>query len=127
MGEYEKAQVSLRKSIPLAGDDARPKSILAWSYARSGRAEEARNLVDELDRLPGPENATHYFRVFGYLALGDMDRTFAVLNQAVEEHWGFLGVVTVITPFDSIRSDPRYTELMTKIGLHPRIADTQGP
>lgn len=125
-GDFENTHRSLEKAIPLAGADARPKSILAWSYARAGKVDKARELLDELDRLPLPENATHYFKAVAYLAVGDIDSTFTLLDRAVEEHWGFIGTVVVASPYDEIRSDPRYAKLMSKIGLNPSIVVSPG-
>ena len=119
-GRYAEVLENLRRSIPLAGVDMRPQSILAWCYARSGDRGAARKILDELERVGTPENSSHYSRAFVYASVGETDRAFALLDQAVQERWGFLGTITVIPPYDAIRSDPRYAVLMGKIGLEPR-------
>jgi len=52
-----------------------------------------------------------------YAELGDKDHAFEWLNTAYQEHDdGLLSLRTLFT-FDSLRSDPRYAELVRKIGL----------
>ena len=52
-----------------------------------------------------------------YADLGDKDHAFGWLNTACQEHdWLVIGVRTDFT-MDSLRSDPRYSELVRKIGF----------
>ena len=52
-----------------------------------------------------------------YADLGDMDHAFEWLNTAYQEHGtGLIGLRTDFM-FDSLRSDPRYAELVRKIGF----------
>lgn len=116
-GDFERGIESIQRSLPLAADDARPKAILAWANAQAGRDSEAQRLVAELDQQAGDGNATYYFRSMGYLATGDLDRTFELLNHAVDQRWAFVATVAVIPPFDAIRDDPRYAKLMARLRL----------
>ena len=120
-GRYKEARASLQRSIPLAGEDLRPKALLGWSYARSGNRTKAPQVLDELERASAPTHGSRYSRAFVYAALGDLDRAFAMLDQAVQARWPFLGAVTVLPPYDGVRSDPRYAELLKKIGLESRV------
>ena len=52
-----------------------------------------------------------------YAELGDRDHAFEWLNTAYQEHDGTLGGLPTDFLFDSLRSDPRYAELLRKIGL----------
>lgn len=49
-------------------------------------------------------------------ALGDMDRAFEHLEGAYQERSGFLGLPG-FTPFDGLRSDPRFEQLVRRMGL----------
>jgi tetratricopeptide (TPR) repeat protein len=52
-----------------------------------------------------------------YADLGDKDHAFEWLNTAYQEHGtGLIGLQTDFM-FDSLRSDPRYAELVRKIGF----------
>jgi serine/threonine protein kinase/TolB-like protein/Tfp pilus assembly protein PilF len=52
-----------------------------------------------------------------YADIGDKDHAFEWLNTAYQEHCVYLVIVRVDYTFDSLRSDPRYAELMRKIGF----------
>jgi len=52
-----------------------------------------------------------------YADLGDKDHAFEWLNTAYQEHAIYLGGVRTDFTMDSVRSDPRYAELVRKIGL----------
>jgi eukaryotic-like serine/threonine-protein kinase len=52
-----------------------------------------------------------------YAELGDKDQAFLWLNTALQEHdWWLIGLKTDFA-LDSIRSDPRFAELVRKVGL----------
>jgi len=52
-----------------------------------------------------------------YSDLGDKDQAFRWLDIAYQEHdWLLIGLKTFV-PFDPLRSDPRYAELVRKVGL----------
>ena len=52
-----------------------------------------------------------------YADLGDKDHAFELLNTAYQEHDGGLIALRTDYTLDSLRSDPRYTELVRKVGL----------
>ncbi len=52
-----------------------------------------------------------------YVFLGDKDRAFSFLQQAYQQHVPELVLLKVDPRFDSIRADPRFHELLRKIGL----------
>ena len=52
-----------------------------------------------------------------YTGLGEKDRAFEWLGRAYEERSSWLNHLKVEPGFDSVRSDPRFTELLKKVGL----------
>ena len=52
-----------------------------------------------------------------WAALGDRDRAFALLEQAYREHANGLVWLRVDPRYESLRSDPRFTDLVRRIGL----------
>jgi len=52
-----------------------------------------------------------------YTGLGDKDKAFEMLEKAYEEHVYDLPTITLWPYFESLRSDPRYKELLKKMGL----------
>jgi TolB-like protein/Tfp pilus assembly protein PilF len=52
-----------------------------------------------------------------YARLGEKDQAFAWLEKAYGEKSGFLHYLKVFPSFDSLRSDPRYADLLKRMGL----------
>ncbi len=90
---------------------------LARIYARNGQTGKARELLDALIRqsqsryVPPTDIAT----VLGFL--GDKDGAFSWLDRACEERSPYLIWLKVHPVYDPLRSDPRFAELLRKVGL----------
>lgn len=92
-----------------------PGPGFAHLFAKSGRAAEARQIAK---RLQAEASDSDWFFLAGaYAALGDEDAAFRALRKAHEKHDFFLVFLRVHPYMDSLRSDPRYTEMVREIGL----------
>ena len=63
------------------------------------------------------EDPSRFANVYTYL--GMKDEALATLEQAVEDHDIFILQLKVDPAFDSLRDDPRFAEIVRKIGLQP--------
>jgi hypothetical protein len=81
------------------------------AYAVSGRQHEARKILDLLKWL----SRRRY--VMPYIALGDKDQAFAWLQKANDRRDDRLMFLNVDPFCDSLRSDPRFSNLVRIIGL----------
>ncbi len=52
-----------------------------------------------------------------YGELGDLDMAFEILDQAAEEYPGSIGQLRTDHSADPLKADPRYDELLAKVGL----------
>src|SRR5580704_4719911 len=52
-----------------------------------------------------------------YAMLGDKDKAFAQLDKALAQKSVFLTYIKVMPDYDSLRSDPRYADLLKRMGL----------
>ncbi len=99
--------------------------IVGRAQALSGRAEEARRHLLELERrAAGGEYVTTVSILMIHIALGDWERAFEVLERAFEAGASYLVALNVYDMFDPIREDPRFTDLVARVGL-PTMDPTQ--
>lgn len=91
--------------------------LLATACARAGRRTEALRLVEELKlrRQKGyiPPGAF----INPYLALGDYNEAFVWFERAYQEQSSILQFLKVHPFFDPVRNDPRFVDLLHRVGL----------
>jgi TolB-like protein/Tfp pilus assembly protein PilF len=118
-GRYEEAIAEINKAIALSGGNVRDIATLGHAYAVSGRKSEALKVLDELQGRAKQKYVSPYFIALIYTGLGEKDQAFAWLQKAYEERHPYLILINVEPVFDSLRSDPRFTDLVRSIGLRP--------
>ncbi|MFO1351050.1 MAG: tetratricopeptide repeat protein [Gammaproteobacteria bacterium] len=109
------AIAEFRKAIELSGGNTTFESNLANAYAVSGRKEEAMTIVKDLESRQGQNAATDANIALIYVGLGDNDRAMIWLNKAQQAR--FNPSILLRPVFDSLRSDPRFQDLLHRIGL----------
>jgi serine/threonine protein kinase/Flp pilus assembly protein TadD len=120
-GMQREAVAEWGKALTLrgAGEQA---SILERTYAASGFEATVRALAQEQlaklnERMRRGEYVPAHEYVTAYTRLGDKEQAFAWLDKAVQETYGFAGVVKVNPIYDKLRSDPRFQESLRKVGF----------
>jgi serine/threonine protein kinase/tetratricopeptide (TPR) repeat protein len=93
--------------------------LLAYAYAAAGRRGEALKILDEQQRLAKARYVSPYNFAIIYTGLGDKDRAFEWLSKCVEEHTLIIFHLKSRPLFDSLRSDPRYVDLLRRMNLEP--------
>lgn len=119
-GMYREGIAELQKAVAL--DNAPERwdryPVLAYAYAVSGQRDEALKILAEQKRLAKQRYIAPYNFAIIYTGLGNKDRAFEYLNKSFDEGRPLLQVPSRPL-FDSLRSDPRYTELLRRIGRTP--------
>jgi serine/threonine-protein kinase len=92
---------------------------LGYAYAKTGRTDEARKILAEMEAAPKEENLPAQERAIVYLGLGDNDSAFSWLEKSYEDHFPSILALTTDPIFDSLRSDPRFVTLARKVNLTP--------
>ncbi|MBA3439070.1 MAG: PD40 domain-containing protein [Pyrinomonadaceae bacterium] len=101
-----------------AGDSAIMKAKLTHIMAAAGKHEEARRMLNELLAGGKRELISAYEVALIYALLGDRDQTFVWLNRAYEERAIGFTFIKVDPDLDSLRSDPRFTNLLERANLN---------
>jgi TolB-like protein/Tfp pilus assembly protein PilF len=118
-GRYEEAIEELKHAATLAGGGPKWRARLAYTYAVAGRESEARRILDEVTG-PSPGGFVSSYTVAAvYGALGDKDEAFRWLERAVEERDVRLRWLKVEPLFPSLRADPRFDDLLRRMGFAP--------
>jgi TolB-like protein/DNA-binding winged helix-turn-helix (wHTH) protein/Tfp pilus assembly protein PilF len=118
-GMYEEALAEYIKAKPLSGDSPEILAMIGRSYAVLGKRDEAQKVIDELKERAKRGYVSASLIALIYAGLGEKDQTFAWLEKAYEDRDGWIPWINVDPRYDGIRSDPRFTDLVRRIGLVP--------
>src|SRR5438105_1618048 len=118
-GNYADANAELRKAVDLPERDRSVSGTLGYGYAVSGRRVEALAILKELEEKYGRHEAVGQDLAAVYAGLGDKDQAFAWLEKDFQARSGLLPRVRWYVPYESLRSDPRYADLLRRMGLQP--------
>jgi serine/threonine-protein kinase len=116
MGKYAEAVAELERADALVRE-ARTISLLGYAYGLWGKRVEAVKRLDELKRLSMQKYVTPYDTAVIYAGLGEKDQAFDWLQRACDEREPLLVLLKVWPTFDSLRADPRFANLIRRVGL----------
>jgi tetratricopeptide (TPR) repeat protein len=89
----------------------------ALAHARAGRPAEARKILGELKEIEKTQYVRSYYVAMIYAALGDKDNAFAELEKSFQDKDCYLPRARVDPFMDPLREDPRFKDLMKRMGL----------
>ena len=116
-GQYEEAISELKKAINLNSKDNFAIQLLGYTYAISGRTSEAYKALEELKERAKRTHVLPYDIAVIYVGLGEKDRAFEWLEKAFAERDEDLLYLKVDPVLDSLRSDPRFADLLRRVGF----------
>ena len=85
----------------------------------SGRKDEALKLFDELRGYSKQRYTSPFLTAIIYMGLGEKDQALEQLEKAYEDRSDYLPFLNAEPAFDSLRSDPRFQDLLRRMGLPP--------
>ena len=115
-GKFAEAIAEGEKARAL-DDDPAVLSYLARAYALSGKRDEALKLVARMHELAKQRYVPAYGFAFPYAALGDKDQAFKWLERSLQDRSWEITYLKVDPAMDSLRSDPRFNDLVKRVGL----------
>ena len=116
-GQPQEAIPELEKTVSLMQRSPGSIELLATAYAHAGRRTEALRLIDELKRRRQRGYVSAGVFITPYLALGDYDEAFVWFERAYQEQSAILQLLKVHPFFDPVRKDPRFVDLVRRVGL----------
>ncbi len=107
----------LEKAVSLSSGSPAATGVLIRAYAHAGRRSDGLRLLADLKRRRKDGYVPAAAFVNAYLGLGDNEQAFYWLEQAYKEQSNILQFLKSHPYFDSIRDDPRFADLVRRVGL----------
>ena len=115
LGLHDEALAAARRAVEM---NPELRALLAYVLARAGQTGQATRLAGELwDEVERGDNLSPAGLAAVYGALGELDRAFELLDEAVEIRDGSLITILTSPEFDSLRSDERFGDLLVRLNF----------
>ena len=118
-GMYREGLPALEKYSALSRSSATSLALLGYSHARLGERKEALQMIEELKAASKQSFVPALFVALVYAGLEDKDQAFTWLEKAYEERFNRLAYLKVEALWDPLRSDPRFADLLRRVGIPP--------
>ncbi len=126
MGRHEEAIAELERAVTLSQNGAEDIAWLARAYGMAGRTDEARELLADLERRSQASYVAPALFGMIYAGLGEKDRAFECFEKAYQEHGSYLEYLPNGPEYDVLRDDPRFDDLLRRMGLDPAAYSKPG-
>jgi tetratricopeptide (TPR) repeat protein len=120
LGRHADAISALERAVTLMSDLSRPLAWLGHAYGAASEPEKARQALDRLEARSWQTPVSPYDIALVHTGLGDSERAFDWLERASDARASDLIQLKVDRRFDSLRSDPRFADLLRRVGVDPR-------
>ena len=114
---HQQAIEEAQKSAILSNNSTPAMAALAISYAASGNTKDATSILRTLDAALKSRYISNSEVAAIFASLNDTEQAFKSLQKAYEDHDYRLPFLNADTRFDRLHSDPRYPDLLRRIGL----------
>jgi DNA-binding winged helix-turn-helix (wHTH) protein/TolB-like protein/tetratricopeptide (TPR) repeat protein len=114
---YPEAIAAAKRAKDLTGGNAEATATIGFALARSGKADEARAVLKELEDKAATQYVPPYAPAQIYSALGDKGKALDLLEKAFDEQDVLMAFLKVDPKWNDIRSEPRFTALIEKMKL----------
>jgi serine/threonine-protein kinase len=118
-GEQEEAERVLTEALVLPGAATYTKVTLAFARARAGDATYAKQILEMLEQKRSDDYVSPVELATLEVALGRHDKAITWMEEAYKERRGWLAYLNVHPVVDPLRAEPRFVELVKKMGLAP--------
>jgi eukaryotic-like serine/threonine-protein kinase len=116
-GRYDLAITAGEKGVNLSGGSPLMRAALAHTYGKAGRVAEARHVLDDLTELAKLKYVAPHFLAGIHIGLEDNDRAMEYLEKSWDERCHWLIYLHIDPSMDDLRSDPRFQDLLKRVGL----------
>jgi TolB-like protein/DNA-binding winged helix-turn-helix (wHTH) protein/Tfp pilus assembly protein PilF len=116
-GRFDEAISETQKVIKIGGGTAAQQAALGYAYSVSGQQAEAHRVLAELQHASKDRYIPPYSLASIYAGLGQKDRAFEWLEKALKDRDNSMVFLSVDQRLEGLHSDPRFTELVKRVGI----------
>ncbi len=117
MDRSDEAVLAYEKAVATSGGSPFEVAGLAYALSVNGRTDDALKALAKLRTMADRQYVSPVLFVWVNVGLGEFERAFEWLDRAQAERASMLVCVPSFTWFDPLRSDPRFRELVLRMGL----------
>jgi tetratricopeptide (TPR) repeat protein len=117
LGRNAEAIAAAEHAVDLSNRSGISLGDLGYVYAVAGKRTEALDKIKELEAKYTQKVAIGAYLAAVYAGLGDKDKAFEWLEKDFEARNGKLSEVRSSLQYDSLRDDPRFKDLLKRMGL----------
>jgi serine/threonine-protein kinase len=122
IGDYEQAIPELEKAVELSDRDPENLAFLGYGYAVAGMSDRAGEVLAELSNRAKLRYVPPTYFAMIHTGLGEYYEAFDWFDRACEARDSYLSYQLLEPIYDPIRNDPRFEDLMRRIGLDPSVS-----
>jgi DNA-binding winged helix-turn-helix (wHTH) protein/TolB-like protein/Tfp pilus assembly protein PilF len=116
-GMYKEALGPLQRAVEIEGEGSVRMIQLAMGYGFAGQKDKAQEFFKRLRKRAKTEYVDPTWIAGLYAAIGDKDRALDWIEKAYDERSPIATTLLVDTRFDTLRSEPRYQAVLSRMGL----------
>jgi pentatricopeptide repeat protein len=107
----------LEKAVFVSHGSPGARGVLVRAYAHAGRRKDAFRVLNELKRQRQVEYVPAGALVQAYMGVNDKEQALVWLDQAYKEESNLMQFIGTENTFDPLRGDPRFADLLHRVGL----------
>lgn len=111
---YEEALLFLEKSLE-SGPNLESISMMGYLFACKGDRAKALEIVDQIGKFPHHPDSKHPKLAMIYFALGEKEKAYALLSEAVRQYSTDLIAINVDPRWNRVRHEDRFSEIACKV------------
>jgi len=118
-GMHPQAREAFQKILAVAPNDPAVLALMGHEYAISGDSAKAMQIISQLQQLSAHTYVPAIYIALVYTGLHDLDNAFTWLDKAYNERTEYLMYLPTDPLADPLRGDPRFAQLLHRLGLQP--------
>jgi TolB-like protein/DNA-binding winged helix-turn-helix (wHTH) protein/Tfp pilus assembly protein PilF len=116
-GNFQSAVAEWQKAVELSRDNPSELAALGHAYAISGNQTAARKILEKLQPISKRQYVAEWDMAVLFAGLGDADDAFQCLERSYRERESQMPFLNQDSRLASLRSDPRFHDMLRKVGL----------